>query len=90
MTKSYDINGKQIIDQVITIGDILDNPYFDLNAPFELREADPEDDTGDFVVRYSSNCLSVENIPADVMVRPVRYMTVVNNHLCIEYDWRDE
>lgn len=91
MTKSYDINGKQIIDQVITIGDILENPYFDVNAPFELREIEPEeDDQANWVVRYSGDSWDVENIPPEVMVRPVRYITVVDNKLCIEYDWREE
>ena len=74
----------------ITIGDILDNDNFDMNAPYELREAEPEDDSGDFVVRYEGIGWSRGDMPAEVMVRPIRYMTVVDNKLCIEYDWREE
>lgn len=75
-------------DMSVTIGHIIDNPDFDLNAPFELREAEPDNECY-WITTYSGDGWDVKGIPPEVLCRPVRHLTIVDHKLVIEYDWRD-
>lgn len=69
-------------DQPITVGDIIDNPNFDYNSDF-IIQSDDDDNT----VLYESNGIEWGNIPAELLIQPVRYMTTRDYKLVMEVHW---
>lgn len=68
----------------ITVGDIISNPAFDVNANIAIQE--PRDDADDVYVfqGWPDDC------PSELLILPVSYITVRNDALVIEYEDREE
>lgn len=80
MVKVYKTISKEIVDQVITVGDVIDNPYFDANLDYRIVENDENDEWRDL---YGSRGAE-DDPPAELLIRNVTYLTLGNNTLILE------
>ena len=80
MVNVYKTISREIVDQQITVGDIIDNPYFDANLDYRIVENDENDDWRDL---YGSKGAE-DDPPAELLIRKVTYLTLGNNTLILE------
>ena len=83
MVKTYKTISREIVDQQITVGDIVDNPYFDCTARYQIESVN-DDDT--YKIMYDS--INEEDYadrpPVDLLIEKVRYITVRDGILILE------
>ena len=70
---------QDVPDMSITVGHIIDNPTFDYNSDF-IIQADDEDNT----VVYESNGIIWDDIPSELLILPIKYITTRGYKLVIE------
>ena len=63
-------------DMSITVGHVIDNPTFDFGGKFQIIDVD---ETGFIDVLYDSIRDNTKDIPADLLIKPVQYMST-NEH----------
>ena len=80
MTKIYKTISKEVIDQQITVGDVIDNPHFDANLDYRIVSMDED---GSWIDLYDSKNAD-NDPPADLLVENVTYMTLGDNKLILE------
>lgn len=65
-------------DMSITVGHVIDNPTFDFGGKFQIITT-ATDDHSVFTVLYDSIRDNTKDIPADLLIKPVQYMST-NEH----------
>lgn len=80
MVKVYKLISKEIVDQTITVGDVIDNPYFDANLEYRIVAVEEDDSWRDL---YDSR-EAEDDPPADLLIQNVTYMTIGDNKLILE------
>jgi hypothetical protein len=63
-------------DMSITVGHVIDNPTFDFGGKFQIIDVN---ETGFIDVLYDSIRDNTKDIPADLLIKPVQYMST-NEH----------
>lgn len=66
-------------DMNITVGHVINNPNFDYNSDF-IIQADDDDNT----VIYESTGLKWDDIPTELLILPIKYMTTRGYKLVME------
>lgn len=80
MVNIYETHKGTVVDQQITVGDVIDNPYFDANL--EYRIVTSEED-GSWLDLYDSRDAE-DDPPAELLIRKVTYLTLGDNKLILE------
>ena len=80
MVNVYKTISKEIVSQEITVGDVIDNPYFDANLEYRIVKVEEDDSWTDV---YDSREAD-DDPPADLLIEKVRYMTIGDNKLILE------
>ena len=68
-------------DMSITVGHIIDNPTFDTEFAYRIGYWD--EDENDWIALYNSRDTD-EEVPAELLVQNVTYMTIIDGQLVIE------
>ena len=71
---------EEVVSQELTVGDIIDNPTFDKEFAFRIATWENESDWVDI---YNSRT-SDDDVPAELLIRKVTYLTIVDGQLVIE------
>ena len=75
---------QDVQDMSITVGHVIDNPTFDFGGKFQIITT-ATDDHSVFTVLYDSIRDNMKDISADLLVRPVQYLTTSeHNGLILE------
>ena len=80
MVKVYKTMSKEIVDQIITVGDVIDNPYFDANLEYRIVKVEDDDSWVDVYDSQNAD----DDPPADLLIQIVTYMTIGDNKLILE------
>ena len=80
---TYKTISTEIVNQEITVGDIVDNPYFDCTARYQI-EAVNGDDTYRTLYDSIGEDDYADRPPADLLIEKVQYLTVRDGILVLE------
>lgn len=71
---------EEVVSQEITVGDIIDNPYFDANLDYRIVTVEEDGSWRDL---YDSRNAD-DDPPAELLIQRVTYLTLGDNKLILE------
>lgn len=80
MVAIHNTGSKDVVVQTITVGDVIDNPFFDANLEYRIVSVEEDDSWKDL---YDSRNAESDP-PAWLMIQKVTYMTIGDNKLILE------